>query len=129
MFKNFYGWHRKKKEIDNKKSGLYFHEREIWFCSLGVNIGFEQNGKGEEYLRPVLIIKKFNKNSCITLPLSKTKKSGFYYYKFKYKNNEVSTAILSQIKLIDSKRLKYLSGHMKKKDFNNIKKKLRQFFA
>ena len=45
--------------IESKKI-VYFYEREIWWASLGENIGFEQNGKDENFSRPVLILKKFN---------------------------------------------------------------------
>ena len=33
---------------------------EIWMCALGKNIGREQNGGGESFSRPMLVIKKFN---------------------------------------------------------------------
>ena len=34
----------KAKNIDQAHGVVYFHEREIWFCYLGVNIGSEQDG-------------------------------------------------------------------------------------
>ena len=73
----------------------YFHEREIWWASIGANIGFEQNGKNENYERPVLIIKKFNKEIFWGLPLTSKEKSGKYYFATEY-NQRKSFVILSQ---------------------------------
>lgn len=60
MSKNFQKWHDKKSQIDDIKERPFFHEREVWFCHLGANIGFEQDGKGEDFLRPILVVRKFN---------------------------------------------------------------------
>ena len=55
-----YSWNKIKKKIDlEQKSCKYPKEGEVWMTSLGRNIGFEQNGSGDNFSRPVLIIKKF----------------------------------------------------------------------
>jgi len=54
--KDYIKWHKVKTNINDLEKRAFFHEREIWFCYLGANIGFEQNGTGGDYLRPVLII-------------------------------------------------------------------------
>ena len=33
---------------------IFFYEREVWWCRLGANVGFEQDGKGEHFQRPIL---------------------------------------------------------------------------
>lgn len=103
-------------------------EREIWFCHLGENIGFEQDGRGEDFLRPVIVIKKFNKEVFWGLPLTKTPKTGPYYFTFLFQE-EASTAILSQIRLLDAKRLKYKCGNISEVDYIGIKTKIRQLIA
>lgn len=75
MFKDFLSWHRKKEKIHNDFPRPFFHEREIWFCYLGANVGFEQDGQGIDFQRPVVIIRKFNNEICWIIPLSKTKNS------------------------------------------------------
>ncbi|MBU2219125.1 hypothetical protein KKG15_01365 [Patescibacteria group bacterium] len=40
--KDFDAWNIQKKKIHSRDEKILFHEREIWWCSLGVNIGFEQ---------------------------------------------------------------------------------------
>jgi len=61
MVKDYKKWHTKKSLIETRNDRLYFHEREIWWCSLGHNVGFEQDGKGVDFARPILVFKKFNK--------------------------------------------------------------------
>ena len=59
-FKDFEEWNKIKKEIELSDYIPYFDIGEIWWCALGVNIGVEVDGKGNDYLRPVLILKKYN---------------------------------------------------------------------
>ncbi|PCI30066.1 hypothetical protein COB55_00725 [Candidatus Wolfebacteria bacterium] len=108
--KNLLQWTDVKSQIHADKERPYFHIREVWFCSLGTNIGFEQDGDGDTYLRPVVVVKKFNNQ-------------------FQYSKSQSSTAILSQIRLIDGKRFSYKSGMVSKKDFDGLKQKLMQLIA
>lgn len=128
MKKDFLKWNNKKEFLHNDKERPFFHEGEVWFCSLGINVGFEQDGKGESFLRPIIIIKKFNQESFWSLPLTKHQKKGKYYFSFNL-NDKISTAILSQIKLTDGKRLNYKIGNISRNDFIEIKKRLRQLLA
>lgn len=115
---DYYNWNKQKIDIERNKNRLFFHEREVWFTSLGLNIGFEQNGKGNNFLRPVLVLKKFSKDLLWIVPLSTAQKTGNYYHSIKFRNTE-NVVLLSQIKLIDSKRLQYKIGDVHKDDFTN----------
>jgi mRNA interferase MazF len=126
MEKNFQDWHNKKKDIHKNKSIPYFYEREIWWCSLGLNIGFEQDGKNENFERPIVIVKKFNKYVLWSVPLTSKVKSGKYYYRFNF-GKESSIAILSQLRLISSQRLLRKIGMMSEHDFSKIKNSIRSF--
>lgn len=123
--KNYRAWHQLKFLLNNGKLRVYFHESEVWFCHLGENIGFEQDGKGKSFLRPVMILKKFNNRVFWAIPLTKTEKEGKYYFSLFFKNSK-SVAILSQLRLMDVKRLKYKAGSVRKKDFVKIKEKIKQ---
>lgn len=128
MKKDFQKWHIEKSAIHKDKKRPFFHVREVWFCSVGANIGFEQDGGGGRYLRPVLILYKFNNEVLWILPLTKHLKKGKYYFKVQISHNNKlssSTVILSQIRLIDSKRLQYKLGDLSKNDFKELKKRLR----
>jgi mRNA interferase MazF len=119
--------HVKNKTNNSSSDRALFHEREIWGCKLGENIGFEQDGKGDSFLRPVLILRKFNQEVLWTLPLTTAKKENHpYYFNFSFQENVQSSAILSQIRLIDAKRLNHQLGYMNKSDFTEVKKKLKE---
>lgn len=109
---------------------MFFQEREIWFCSLGVNVGYEQDGSGEEFLRPVIIVKKFNNEIFFAVPLTRGKKKDRpFYFKFSFRARIQSIAILSQMRLIDAKRLRYKVGTVSEADFKALKSKIRRLLA
>ena len=130
MKKDFKKWHGQKQKVENERPRVFFSEREVWFCYLGGNVGFEQDGRGEEFLRPIVVLKKFNNEVLWVVPLTRTKKKNKYYFTFSFGGDkEVSVAILSQIRLMDAKRLKYKIGDMETEDFKTLKSKIRQFLA
>ena len=110
MNKDFQKWHGEKSSIHKDKKRPSFHVREVWFCSMGANVGFEQDGGGERYLRPIIVIRKFDNEVLWALPCTKNNKKGKYYFQITIIDDEQerkSTAIMSQIRLIDAKRLQY----------------------
>ena len=124
MEKDFKKWHVKKSRVDKIEKRPFFHEREIWFCHLGANVGFEEDGKGEEFLRPAVVIRKFNKEICWVVPLTKTDKNTKYYFRFSF-DQEISVAILSQIRLLDARRFSHKIGGISEADFKTLKQKLK----
>ena len=42
MEKDFDGWNETKKQIHGRHDAPFYHERELWWCTLGVNVGFER---------------------------------------------------------------------------------------
>jgi mRNA interferase MazF len=124
MGKDFDSWNTLKKNLHANEQFAHVHEREVWFCALGVNIGFEQDGSGKEFLRPVVILKKFNNSIFLGIPLTKTNKSSKFYFPFSFIQGQQSVAILSQIRLLDAKRLRYKRGVMEQSEFFEMKKHL-----
>ena len=125
MKKDFKEWHHKKEAIEHGQERPHFHIRDIWYCALGVNVGFEQDGRGEDYLRPVVIVRKFNNEVFWGIPLTRTDKKSKYYFAFKFRDGIESMAILSQIRLIDAKRLSHHLGVISEADFVQLTKKLK----
>ena len=123
MIKDFKVWSGRKSDLHENKVRLHFHERDVWFTYVGANIGCEQDGKGENFLRPVVILKKFNNETLWGIPLSSRKKTGRYYFTFEHDMDRMSTANISQLRLVDSKRLKYQIGSISNKDFVELKKR------
>ena len=103
-FKDFDKWNSINKSLESSKFNDFFYAREIWWCSLGVNIGSEQDGKNESFERPVLIIKKINKDLLWIIPF--TSKLANNDYRVNKDNAGISEQlVLSQIRSISSKRL------------------------
>ncbi len=125
--KDYKTWHTNKESLNDRKdlSSIYFYEREVWWVALGLNIGFEQDGKGEEFRRPVIIIKKFNQYVFWAIPLTTKVKKNKYYIKCKIGDEVERMAIISQIRLIDSKRLISKIGILSEKEFLKIKKPIK----
>jgi mRNA interferase MazF len=123
--KKFDEWNDVKKNLNNAKKDIFFEEREIFWASIGYNIGFEQNGKGKVFSRPVLVVTKFSKNIFLGVPLSSQIKDGNFFFKFKL-NGEISTALLVQARLFDSKRLENKIGTMNKQNFLDLKNNLKK---
>lgn len=105
MYDTFSEWHDEKSNIHIKKRRVYFYEREVWWCSIGLNVGDEQNGKGRNFSRPMVILKKFNNNIFWGVPLTSKIKTGKFYTPVDLGDGVQRTALLSQLKLIDGKRL------------------------
>jgi mRNA-degrading endonuclease toxin of MazEF toxin-antitoxin module len=99
-------WNVKKKQIDKYgNDNQYFNVREVWWCSIGLNIGSEQNGKNDYFERPVLIFKKFNNKMAWIIPITSKNKISQYYFPTNYRD-KTDSLILSQLRLISTKRLR-----------------------
>lgn len=122
MEENFDNWNEKKKKIHNRADAPFFHEREVWWCALGVNVGFEQNGHGEEYLRPVIILKGTSKQTCFVVPLTASPAKHPLRLSVGAIDGKKAKALLSQMRLIDSKRLAKKIGYLDKDTFEQIRK-------
>jgi mRNA interferase MazF len=128
MYKDFDKWNEKKKILNAKNLNkiLFFSTGEVWWISLGLNLGFEMNGKGEDFMRPAIILKKYNHYSFLALPLSTSKKSNRYCIPIGIIDGKEAIANLSQIRNIDSKRLVNKIGYIENELFRIIKEKTRR---
>lgn len=122
--KDFDSWNKEKKAIEtNANETLVFHEREIWWCSIGLNVGDEQDGKNDYFERPVLVVRKFNKKVAWVLPMSTKHKTGIYYHNLEYEG-QIFSVLLSQLKLISVKRFKRQIRKISPYQFSIIQDKL-----
>lgn len=81
-----------------------YREGNIYWASIGENIGFEQDGKGRAYTRPVLVLRGFSAGLILCIPLSSKIKDGRYFLKIRIED-KTETLLLSQIRSIDTLRL------------------------
>jgi mRNA interferase MazF len=125
MQKDFDRWNKEKKNIHNDGSNKFYKAKEIWWCSLGLNVGFEQDGTNESYQRPVLVIKGFSRQVCLAVALTTSKKKNPYHISVGIIDGQESFAILSQIRLIDTKRFTDRLLVLDTKTFNIIRKAIK----
>ncbi|HXK31788.1 MAG TPA: type II toxin-antitoxin system PemK/MazF family toxin [Candidatus Paceibacterota bacterium] len=122
MEKDFDSWNERKKQVHDRHDVPFCHAREIWWCALGVNIGFEQDGTGAEYRRPVLILKGLSTKTCIVVPLTTATKKHPLRPSMGTVDGKEAKALLSQIRVIDTKRLVRKIGYVNQKIFDRIRK-------
>ncbi len=122
--KDFNEWNKQKIEINKNSLNKWVKIREVWWMSLGINIGSEENGKGDKVLRPVIILKVFGKNTCVVVPLTSVTKVGVFYHTVGVVSEDgiISTALLSQIKVLDTKRCFERIGKIEPSVFLEMKK-------
>lgn len=102
---SFDNWSKLKQNIDSKKKAKRYNSGDVWWCSLGKNVGFEEDGKGDKFERPVLVLKDFNRHVCLIVPLTSKEKKDKFHFCLDNVDGVSAYAILSQIRLIDTKRL------------------------
>lgn len=123
--KDFDSWNNFKKYINNDLENKFYHPRDIWWCSLGLNIGYEQDGTGKKFERPVLILKGFNKFVCLVVPLTTSEKKNKYLLPVDKVDNKEAQAIVSQVRLVDTKRLSNKIDVLNKEKFEEIRKAIK----
>ena len=132
MIKNYIlallDWCRLKFLLQEKEAKSIFHEGEVWWCSLGINIGEEVYGKGANFSRPVLVFKKLTKNSFLGLPFTGSEKKGNWYVPINLPNRR-SSIMLNQARIIDKKRLESRMAYLEVFDFQAVKTEFHEFYC
>lgn len=125
MKKDFDKWNIAKKKTHNQETEVIFYQREVWWWITGTNIGIEIDGKHEFYLRPAIIVRKFNKyQALIIAPSTTQEKNNKYYLKVGGEDGKHYNACLSQIRAISSKRLFRKIGTIRETDYEFLLNKL-----
>ena len=120
---SFDKWNLKKKKIQEEDKNLYFREGDIQWCHLGLNIGSESFGKGENFRRPILVYKKLSNDLFVGIPLSTKNKSGTWFVEINFQNSK-RTMLLYQIRTLNKKRLYLKIGEIDEVDYFKTKEKL-----
>lgn len=128
MEQYFNQWHKVKKGINRTRQLPTFKEREIWWCAIGQNIGFEIYGKGEKFWRPILILDKHNQHTFLGLPLTSKQKSGNSYYHPIHFQGKDGTVLFGQARVLSSKRLSNIMGSVPEPVFMKIRKGYAELF-
>ena len=119
MNRDYVGWYKLKSEIERRPAQERFHQREIWWCSFGANIGFEEDGKNSQFERAVLIIRKFNKELFLGVPLTTKRKDNRFYHPITI-GDQLGSVMVSQVRVLSSRRLGRKLTRIGKKSFHDI---------
>jgi len=120
MEKDFDRWNGKKKALDSGGNNVDFHEREIWWCSIGVNVGSEQLSQTEDFSRPVVIVRRFTQDVFWGVPLTtKVKEHLPFRIKFILGIHE-NDALLLQMRAYDRRRLVRKIGVVSEEVFKTL---------
>ena len=125
MQKDFDKWNEQKKAVNayELRWDFFYHQREVWWCSIGLNVDVETDGKQVNFERPVLVIQKFNKEMFWGAPITSKERTGEFYEKITHEKG-VAWAMLTQMRTFSSKRLLRKIGMIPKTDFARIQDKM-----
>lgn len=127
--KNFDEWNTQKQKIDAHEiqDSLYVKEREVWWISVGVNVGAEIDGKNELFERPVLIFRKVGREQFYGLPLTSKEKSG-PFYRLVHCGDSAGNVCLSQLRVFSTKRLIRKIDVINEGEFAELQETFARFF-
>lgn len=122
MQKDFDGWNEEKKRTQKEIPRLYT-VREIWWCRLGINVGTELDGKGNRFLRPCVIMRAFGPDACLVVPLTTSTREHSLRIPVGDVQGEEARANISQMRVIDTRRLVEKVGFLDEHLFQELKKR------
>ena len=127
--KDFDRWNEKKKKMDQRVMGnpLFVSAREVWWCSVGVNVGSEIDGKNENFERPILVVRIFSQDGFLGIPLT-SKDKGHRYAVPVCHEKGMSFANTSQLRLFSKKRMLRKIGMVEMGDFKKVLVALKDLF-
>lgn len=124
-------WFPQKKKLNRRYNLPSFHEGQVWWCRIGVNIGSEILGKGNHFTRPVLIIKKYNDRMFLAAALSTSNLKNRKYVPAHVLVNVGKTrgaVRLDQLRALDAQRLGNFIESLSKQKFEEVRARLRAEF-
>lgn len=123
--KTFGDWILLKDKLHNRNKIPVFKQAEIWWCSIGFNVGHEENGKNQLFNRPILVLRKFNNHLFLGVPLTSKIKENIFYRKISFKGM-MQSVMIAQMRVMDSKRLTHKMGEMSEEQFQMIRREVKE---
>jgi mRNA interferase MazF len=93
---------------------------DIWWASIGENVGSEINGKSRLFSRPVIVFKKLAHGFYFVIPTTTKSKIGSWYVSFRQADRKM-IASLHQARAIDHRRLSTKLGQLDDSDFQKVR--------
>jgi mRNA interferase MazF len=126
--KKFLEWIGLKEKLHSiAHAAPHVSEGEIWWASIGENIGTEINGKSLLFSRPVIIFRKLTHGFYFVIPVTTQIRRGTWYVEFNQRDKEM-TACLHHARSIDYRRLSTRLGELDENDCSKIKDAFRKLY-
>src|SRR3989344_4025149 len=126
MNKDFDKWNEEKKRIHSASREVYAYPREVWWCALGVNVGAETDGKSDNFERPVLVLRVYNKETLLVLPITSKEKKDTFHCKVQVKIGTVWIK-LTQARVISNRRLLRKVDMLSIEEFERVQKTFKNY--
>jgi mRNA interferase MazF len=123
--KQFLLWSGLKEKLHNlSHQSPLVSQGDIWWASVGENVGSEINGKSRLFSRPVIVFKKLAHGFYFVIPTTTQTRQGTWFVPFRQQEKDM-VACLHQARAMDYRRLSSKLGTLDDEDLNRI----RQGFA
>jgi mRNA interferase MazF len=100
-------------------------EGDLWWASIGENVGSEINGKSGLFSRPVIVLRKLSHGFYFVVPTTTQQRVGSWFVTFRQKDRAMA-ACLHQTRAIDHRRLSSKIGSVDDEDFARVKEGFRR---
>jgi mRNA interferase MazF len=121
MLKRFLQWIVLKQNLhESAHKPPHVSEGDIWWASIGENVGSEINGKSKLFSRPVVILRKLSHGFYFVVPTTTQQRTGSWFVAFR-QNERMMLACLHQARAIDYRRLSSKLGSIDDEDFSRVK--------
>jgi 8-oxo-dGTP pyrophosphatase MutT (NUDIX family)/mRNA-degrading endonuclease toxin of MazEF toxin-antitoxin module len=126
--RNYEKWHQLKVQLEKREGRVNFSVGEVWWTSVGVNLGFEEDGKNELFERPVLIIRKYNKHLFVGMSMTSKAKNDKFHHRVTF-GDTPGWIILSQSHSYSAKRLQRRAGKISPRELTEATHKYRELLS
>lgn len=121
LAKRFLEWIRLKDRLhESAAKPPHVSEGEIWWISVGENVGSEINGKSGLFSRPGIIFKKLAHGFYFVIPTTTRIREGSWYVGIRQQSRDM-VACLHQARAIDYRRLSSLIGTLDDADYARVR--------
>ncbi len=126
--KDFPAWMNLKKKLDElTHQAPHVTESDMWWASIGENVGSEIGGKNHQFSRPVIILKKLAHGFYFVIPTTTKERAGTWYVPFTHQGKDM-VACLHQARAIDHRRLSSKLGTLNSADFLTVKQGFHELY-
>jgi mRNA interferase MazF len=127
--KRFREWVSVKQKLDaHDYQPPLVSEGDLWWCAMGENVGIETSGKGRNFTRPVIVLKKLGRLAFFGVPTTTTTREGSWYLRFTHQGID-EVALLTQARMFSYKRLDRKMGELAESDFQKVKEAFVRLFS